>query len=93
MWPSKSGSSERPSLRSGVAVRPRRSRGPDLLDVCLVGGGRDVVALVDHDVVPVVGAQSLEQTPRVEALHRREKVIVAERLATTDEELAKGLIA
>src|SRR4051812_14053143 len=51
------------------------------------------MALVDHDVIPVVRAKSLEQTPRVEALDRCEKMVVAERPAATDEELAEGLVA
>ena len=58
-----------PSVRSGVAVSPRRNRA-EVVDQLPVGGSGCVVELVDDDVVEVLGAELFEMPCAAQGLDR-----------------------
>ena len=90
--PPKCWRTSRPSDRSGVAVRPSRHAGPDVVEQSLVARRGGVVELVDDDVFVAIGGQFVER-PALVALDRDEQMVELARLAAADQEVAEVGVA
>ena len=82
----------RPSLRSGVAVRPSSSTGSHMVEELAVRRRRRVMELVDDHDVEVIGRRFVE-VGGVEALDRSEDVVEALRAGAADPLLAERRFA